>query len=63
MARWRRSFLFLLYAFLAGYIATTYLLFEIVFKNVPELWFYYSLLSCAGFVYFIIRYKTFFKQA
>jgi len=63
MARWRRSFLFLLYAFLAGYIATTYLLFETIFKSVPELWFYYSLLSCAGFVYFIMRYKTFFKQA
>jgi len=63
MARWRRSFLFLLYAFLAGYTATTYLLFETIFKSVPELWFYYSLLSCAGFVYFIMRYKTFFKQA
>jgi hypothetical protein len=63
MARWRRSFLFLLYAFLSGYIATTYLLFETIFNSVPEGWFYYSLLSCVGFVYFIIKYKTFFKQA
>jgi hypothetical protein len=63
MARWRRSFLFLLYAFLAGYITTTYLLFKTIFNSVPELWFYYSLLSCAGFVYFIIRYKNFLKQA
>jgi hypothetical protein len=63
MARWRRSFLFLLYAFLSGYIATTYLLFETMFNTVPEGWFYYSLLSCVGFVYFIIKYKTFFKQA
>ena len=63
MARWRRSFLFLLYAFLSGYIATTYLLARTILEGLPELWFYYSLLSCAGFVYFIIRYKTFFKQA
>src|SRR5260221_3747238 len=63
MARWRKSFLFLLYAFLAGYIATTYLLAKTILEGVPELWFYYSLLSCAGFVYFIIRYKTFFKQS
>jgi hypothetical protein len=63
MARWRRSFLFLLYAFLAAYIATTYLLMKTIFENEPALWFYYSLLSCAGFVYFVIRYKTFFKQS
>ena len=63
MARWRRSFLFLLYAFLAGYIATTYLLAKTILEGAPELWLYYSLLSCAGFVYFIIRYKGFFKQS
>lgn len=63
MARWRRSFLFLLYAFLAGYIATTYLLARTIFEHEPELWLYYSLLSCGGFVYFTIRYKTFFKQS
>ena len=63
MARWRRSFLFLLYAFLAGYIATTYFLTKTVFEQDPELWLFYSLLSCGGFVYFIIRYKNFFKQA
>ena len=63
MARNKKSFLFLLYAFLAGYIATTYFLSETIFDNVPELWFYYSLASCGGFVYFIIKYKTFFKQA
>ncbi len=63
MARWRKSFLFLLYAFLSGYIATTYLLTRTVFEQDPELWLIYSLLSCGGFVYFIIRYKKFFKQA
>jgi hypothetical protein len=63
MARSKKSFLFLLYAFVAGYIATTYLLAKTILEAVPELWFYYSLASCGGFVYFIIKYKTFFKQA
>jgi hypothetical protein len=62
IAKSRRSFLFLLYAFLAGYIATTYLLAETIFEYEPMLWFYYSILSCGGFVFFIIRYKNFFKQ-
>jgi len=62
IAKHRRSFLFLLYAFLAGYIATTYLLAQTVFEVEPMLWFYYSILSCGGFIYFIIRYKNFFKQ-
>ena len=63
IAKTRRSFLFLLYAFIAGYIATTYSLAETIFNYEPMLWFYYSILSCGGFIYFIIRYKNFFKQA
>lgn len=63
VAKTRRSFLFLLYAFVAGYIATTYLLAETIFNYEPVLWFYYSILSCGGFIYFIIRFKNFFKQA
>ncbi len=63
IAKSRRSFLFLLYAFIAGYIATTNLLAETIFNYEPVLWFYYSILSCGGFIYFIIRYKNFFKQA
>ncbi|HEV8515419.1 MAG TPA: DUF2157 domain-containing protein [Cyclobacteriaceae bacterium] len=63
MARHKKSFLFLLYAFLSGYIATTYLLTKTVFEQEPELWLFYSLASCGGFVYFIIKYKTFFKKA
>jgi hypothetical protein len=62
IARSRKSFLFLLYAFVASYIATTSFLARTIFETAPVLWFLYSLLSCAGFVYFIIRYKTFFKQ-
>lgn len=62
-ARQKKSFLFLLYAFLAAYTATTYLLTMTVFEHDPELWSIYSLASCGGFVYFIIKYKTFFKKA
>jgi hypothetical protein len=43
-------------------VATTYLLAETIFEYEPMLWFYYSILSCGGFVFFIIRYKNFFKQ-
>lgn len=62
MARWKRSFLFLLYAFLSAYIGTTYLLADTIFDDKPEAWFTYSILSCGGFIYFIIRFKNHFKQ-
>lgn len=62
-ARSRKSFLFLMYGFLAGYIATTYVLADTVFGEEPVLWFWYSLLSCGGFIYFIIRYRTIFKRS
>lgn len=62
LARTRKSFLFLLYAFLAAYIATTYLLAETIFDSEPVLWFWYSLLSCGGFIYLVIRFRTFFKR-
>ena len=57
-----RSFLFLLYAFVFGYIATTYLFVEWVLDDIPELIFYYAILSCGGFVYFIVSYKNFFTR-
>lgn len=57
-----RSFLFLLYAFVFAYIATTYMLADLVFNELPELIFYYSIASCGGFVYFIISYKKFFSR-
>jgi heme/copper-type cytochrome/quinol oxidase subunit 4 len=62
MARWKKSFLFLLYAFVAGYIATTYLLFETILSEAYVLWFYYSILSCGGFIFFIIKYKNYFTR-
>jgi hypothetical protein len=62
MARWKKSFLFLLYAFIAGYIGTTYLLADIVFDNNMELWFFYSIVSCGGFIYFIVKYRNYFTR-
>jgi hypothetical protein len=66
MARWKKSFLFLLYAFLAAYIGTTYLIIKITSNSNWDtmffFWFFYSIASCAGFVYFIIRFKNYFKQ-
>lgn len=62
MARWKKSFLFLLYAFVAAYIGTTFLLFDTILSEAYTLWFYYSILSCGGFIYFIIKYKNFFAR-
>lgn len=57
----KKSFLFLLYAFVMGYIVTTYLMADLILKN-SVLWFFYLIVSCAGLVWFIIRYKNFFKR-
>ncbi len=57
----RKSFLFLLYAFVFGYIVTTYLMAEFILRD-TILWLFYLIGSCAGFVWFIIRYKSFFKR-
>ncbi len=62
VARWKKSFLFLLYAFVAAYIATTYFLARTIFAEAIEIWFLYSIASCGGFIYFIIKYKNYFKQ-
>lgn len=61
-AQQKRSFLFLLYAFIAAYIATTYLFGKYLFNNQPVLWYYYFLISCGGIIYGIIQYKRFFKR-
>jgi len=63
VARWKKSFLFLLYAFVAAYIGTTYLLFDTIFSDAYVLWFYYSIVSCAGFIYFIIKFKNYFARS
>jgi len=61
-AQQKKSFLFLLYAFMAAYIATTYLLGKYIFNNEPSLWYYYFLISCGGIIYLVIRYKRLFKR-
>jgi len=62
MARWKKSFLFLLYAFIAAYIGTTYLLADTILREVYEIWFFYSIASCGGFIYFIIKFKNYFTR-
>jgi hypothetical protein len=59
-ANWKKSFLFLVYAFIAGYIGTTYMLSDFL-QDVFAISFYF-LLSCGAFIYFIIKYKNYFKR-
>lgn len=59
-----KSFLFLLYAFVFGYIGITYLISDYLLDD-PEYWFfwyYYLIISCGGFIFFVIRYKNYFKR-
>lgn len=60
-ANTRKSFLFLLYAVVFGYIGTTYFLSDFVLED-PFIWFLYLIASCGGFIAFIIRYKNYFKR-
>jgi len=60
-AHWKKSFLFLLYAFVAGYIGTTYFLTDVILDD-PFVWFFYLIASCGGFIFFIIRFKNYFKR-
>jgi hypothetical protein len=62
MARRQHAFLFMLYAFLASYIGTTYFLADVVIRDIG-LWYLYSFASCGAFIYFIVTYKNHFKQA
>jgi hypothetical protein len=59
----QKSFLFLLYAFVFGYIGLTYFLGDVILNEEIYAWFYYLILSCGGFVFFIIRFKNYFKRA
>jgi len=61
-AKHKKSFLFLLYAFVFGYIAATYLMGDLIFDEEPILWFFYSFASCGGFIFFIIRYRNYFTR-
>jgi hypothetical protein len=61
-AHTHKLFLFLIYAVVFAYIGTTYMLADII-DDVPGLWFLYLLASCGGFIFFIIRFKSYFKRA
>jgi hypothetical protein len=59
-AHWKKSFLFLVYAFVAGYIGTTFMLADLILDAFAI--FFYFLLSCGGFIFFLIRYRNYFKR-
>jgi hypothetical protein len=61
-AHLNKSFLFILYAFVFSYIGITFLLADIILDE-PFIWFFYLLASCGGFIFFIIRFKSYFKRA
>lgn len=61
LANWKKSFLFLLYGVVAAYIATTYFLADNTNMGV-EPWLFYLLLSAGGLVYFIVKYRNYFKR-
>jgi hypothetical protein len=58
----RKSFLFILYAFVFGYIGLTFFLADFVLRD-AGIWFVYLMASCGGFVYMIIRFKSYFKRS
>lgn len=58
----RKSFMFVLYAFVFGYIGLTYFLADVVLDD-AGIWFFYLMGSCGGFIYMIIRFKSYFKRS
>lgn len=61
-AHLKKSFLFLLYAFVFGYIGTTYFLTDMILHD-ASIWFLYLIMSCGGFIFFIVKYKNYFKRS
>lgn len=64
-ANTEKSFLFLLYTFIFAYIGTTYILYKIIEYSGPQFFmlaYYYPIISCGGFIFFIIKYKNYFKE-
>lgn len=59
-----KSFLFLIYAFLFAYIGLTYLFFSLVSfhdESIIVFWSFYTILSCVSMVYFVKRFKNYYK--
>lgn len=61
VANWKKSFMFLLYGVVAGYIATTYFLADNTNWDI-EPWLFYLLISAGAIVYFIVKYRNYFKR-
>jgi hypothetical protein len=61
VANWKKSFLFLLYGVVAGYIATTYFLADNTSWGI-EAWLFYLIVSAGGIIYFIVTYRNYFKR-
>jgi hypothetical protein len=61
-ANQQKSFLFLIYAFVFGYIGITFFLARSGMDD-PFAWFVYLIASCGGFIYFIVKYRNYFKRA
>jgi hypothetical protein len=62
-AKTSRSFLLLLYASVAGYIGLTYVLFYTLSFDEFIFMLFYFMISCAGFIFFVIQSKSYFKRA
>ncbi len=63
-AKNKKSFLFLIYAFVFAYIGLTYLFFNYIsFHNesVILFWSFYTIASCFGMIYFVKRFKNYYK--
>jgi hypothetical protein len=60
-ANWKKSFIFLLYSVMAAYIATTFAIADNTNWDI-EPWLFYMIISCGGFIYFIVRYRNYFKR-
>ena len=61
VANRKKSFLFLLYGVVAGYIATTYFLADNTNWDI-EPWLVYLIASAGGIIYFIVTYRNYFKR-
>ena len=64
-ANWKKSFIFLIYAFLSAYIGVTYLFILMAdFDSIGIIYFWalYSIGSCVGFMQFVKRFKNRYDQ-
>jgi hypothetical protein len=61
IANWKKSFMFLLYGAVAGYVGVTYWLADNSNWNI-EAWLFYLIASCGGFIFFLVQYKNYFKR-